>query len=355
MSHLNFLHPLTRILWGSALSLSLATLVPAAAEAASFGRLFVFGDSLSDTGNTAAVTGGIVPPPILPGIDLSTGFFGALPAYTQQRFADELIWLDFLAPQLGATSGQNFAFAGATTGFLNTTSPALPGLQQQIGQYLSLKIPAATDDLFVLWAGNNDYLEVAGQTDPTVPVSNLESAIRTLAGVGAENFLVVNLPDLGQTPLVKNRQNAPQVTGLVEQHNALLASTLASLDQDPSFDGVDLISLDVFSLIESALVSPGQFGFTNVSDPCLTTSPLFFPPDTKNPPITRCANPDEYLFWDSLHPTSKAHQIVASAALQALDQAPASVPEPSSGVALMVLSGGLALVRTRRQKKSDVA
>jgi phospholipase/lecithinase/hemolysin len=51
---------------------------------------------------------------------------------------------------------------------------------------------------------------------------------------------------------------------------------------------------------------------------------------------TICSNPDEHLFWDSIHPTARGHEILAEAAL-------AVVPEPNTallvGMGFAVLSG----------------
>lgn len=334
-----------QLLWLSSLPVAIALLTPAAADAASFNRLFVFGDSLSDTGNTANATFGLIPPAQLPGIDLATNTVGLVSAYSEGRFADGLNYVDYLAPGLGAVSTTNFAFTSATTGTLNTVSPLLPGLQQQVNAFPSAGIDPTAADLFIVWAGSNDYLEIAGETDPNVPVGNLEVAIRTLAGKGAKTFLIPNLPDLGVTPLVSSRANASQVSQRVAQHNSLLADKLNQLSQDPSLSDVRLVPLDIAQLIDAAGRNPASFGFTNVTEACLSPSPLFFQPPS---PVSRCANPDQYLFWDSLHPTSKAHQFVADEALAVLHaDDPAAVPEPGLALALMLVGG--AVVGSRRR------
>ncbi|HEY9880130.1 MAG TPA: SGNH/GDSL hydrolase family protein, partial [Leptolyngbyaceae cyanobacterium] len=274
---------------------------------------------------------------------------------------NNLNWIDYLAPKLGATSTTNYAFAGATTGTQNTTFPLFPGLQQQVSTFLFSSNQPTSEDLFVLWAGSNDYLATASQTNPEIPVSNLEGAVKALANAGAQNILVANLEDLGKTPLVQGRSNAEQVSALVNQHNTLLASTLITLDADPAFSNVNLISLDVFSLVNEAINQPGEFGFTNVSDPCLTNFSFSSLPTGL---IRKCANPEQYLFWDSLHPTDKAHQILADTAFTTIEAATgapdpvansvfsalqtddaASVPEPGLSTAIGLLGSSLVLAR----------
>ena len=61
-----------------------------------------------------------------------------------------------------------------------------------------------------------------------------------------------------------------------------------------------------------------------------------------NPP-TVCANPDEYLFWDGVHPTARTHEILAREMKRAL------IAEPGTlvllGLGLLVIG----LVHRRRR------
>jgi phospholipase/lecithinase/hemolysin len=62
---------------------------------------------------------------------------------------------------------------------------------------------------------------------------------------------------------------------------------------------------------------PGAYGFTNVTAPCFDGASV-------------CANPDQYIFWDTVHPTARVHQILG-------DAFTAAVPEPST-LALFVIA-----------------
>jgi phospholipase/lecithinase/hemolysin len=328
-----------------ALPLAVITWAPASAEAASFQRFYVFGDSLSDTGRTSALTGGLVPPPFLLTADL---FNPVVPAYADGRFSNGPVWIDFLTEDFGITGGTNYAVTSATTGSLNTAPiPGLPGLTQQVGQFLAENIAVTSEDLFILFAGSNDYLGTANQTNPSIPVANLEGAIRAFAGAGAQNILVTNLPDLGLSPFVQQVLDPVAASTLVNQHNTLLANTLTALKAEADFQA-NLISFDIFSLINEAVANPAAFGLNNIQQACLLPSPLFFPPG----PVTRCDNPDEFLFYDSLHPSSRVHRFVADSAAAVLrDSQPVATPEPMSILGLGILGGALWLSR----RQSSVA
>ena len=98
-------HPVARGLRAvsivGALFLSLAS-----AQASAYSQLYVFGDSLSDTGNLFAATGGTNP----------------IPPYFNGRFSNGPVWVETLAASLGLPvnpsllGGTNYAFAGAVTG-----------------------------------------------------------------------------------------------------------------------------------------------------------------------------------------------------------------------------------------------
>lgn len=296
-------------------------LFPVQANAQDFQQLYVFGDSLSDTGNFYNATGGTFPPS---------------PPYNQGRFSNDRLWVEYLAADLGATS-TNFAFGGATTGSNNTILipdvTTLPGLQQEIASFKTTNPIANPDALYIIWAGANDYLG-GGVTDPSVPVNNLSGAIATLAESGAENFLVVNLPDLGKIPGTNDSLQASSLTTLSNLHNSGLDTSLNALST--SYD-INIYDLDVSSLFAEAIAQPTKYGFTNVTDACLSDTGI-------------CSNPNEYLFWDELHPTDAGHRIIGEVASSRLQAEP--VPEPGAGLGILAL-GGLgagALIKRKHQK-----
>jgi phospholipase/lecithinase/hemolysin len=319
----------------------LTFLSPIKTLAASFSGLYIFGDSLSDTGNFYNLTQQLntINPqiPIIP----------PSPPYSNGRFSNGPLWVENLATQLGLTFDPrtNFALGGATTGSTNTILPGipglnLPGLQQQIETFTGATETADANGLYIVWAGANDYLG-GGQTNPAVPVGNLATAIAALAGVGAKNILVANLPNLGTLPLTRDNPQAGGLNALTAAHNIGLAQTLAGLKQQLNAS-VNLIPLDINLLFNQTTNNPQQFGFKNVKMACLTANGV-------------CANPDEFLFWDTLHSTAAGHREIARFAYSVLnpktpqEKPPQSVPEPS-GVAGVLAFGVLGTILLRRRR-----
>lgn len=324
-------------LTATTLPLALVTLTPAVVHAAQFSDLYVFGDSLSDVGQFSALTGGLVPP-------ASLGYFNG-------RFSNGPNWVDYLAAELGVSSSTqtNFAIGGASTGTQNSSIPGFPALQQEIAGFTQAVPQADPTALYVIWAGSNDYLGTIGQTNPAIPVGNIDQAILALTQVGAKDILVVNLPNLGLAPLVsaEGPAVANAAAALSQAHNTLLAQSIASLSSQLSPQGVTLIPFDVNTVLSGAVANPAQYGFTNVTDPCLANSPLFFSAGT----ISVCSNPNEYLFWDSLHPTTAADQIVADAAFKTISGGVAGVPEPPTTAGIVFVGALFAGLTTLKQKR----
>ncbi|MBV8884143.1 MAG: SGNH/GDSL hydrolase family protein [Chroococcidiopsidaceae cyanobacterium CP_BM_RX_35] len=298
-------------------------LSPLKVTAATFDRLYIFGDSLSDNGNIFNVsqefpqlTGGAYPPS---------------PPYFAGHFSNGPIWVEYLSQDLGlplptpvTTLSQtqlngsiDFAFGGAGSGAGNTVVPlappqVLPGLQTQVTDFKTIFPQADPNALYTVWSGADDYL-FGRQTNPNVTVDNITTAITNLAAAGARNFIVPNLPDLGQLPATRGNSTLTQET---ITHDSALANALASLkSQDPT---LNITLLDVYSA-EQQQFQNGQF--LNVTDACLANNGV------------PCSNPQDYFFWDTYHPTTAVHRIIAN--LAEADLNTQTVPEPSEAVGLL--------------------
>jgi phospholipase/lecithinase/hemolysin len=283
--------------------------------AGAYERLIVFGDSLSDVGNAYSLTGGTTPPS---------------PPYFAGRTSNGPVWVEYLAPRLGVavptasrldgTNGTNYAYHGASV----VGGTGVPSIQDQVTTYLAGNTPDP-DDLFVYWGGTNDFL--AGQLNAAVPATAAASQIASLASAGAKNILVLNLPPLGETPAVRNDPLRRAVANsLAMTFNATLAQELARARPTLPAD-VTISEFDIHSLFNQMFANPASFGLTNVRDSALTLSPT--------PVIV--PNPGEYLFWDTGHPTTAAHMILANA-----------IPEPASFV-VVVVPVATGLMRRRRR------
>jgi len=271
-----------------------------------FSDVIVFGDSLSDNGNLYDLTGGFIP---------------ISPPYYEGRFSNGPVWVEHLAPQFGvpADAMTNYAIGGSTTDDV---------LDTQIADHID-NGSSPGDALHIFWAGANDFL-ASDAGDPIDPIifdamANIEDSITTLAGVGATTFLMPNLPDLAVTPryLHDNPGDADRAHDYTLAFNDALTGLIASLESDLM---IDIFQLDTFSLMNDIIADPSLFGFTNVTDRALLTDG------------TIVDNPNEYLFWDDLHPTAPAHELFATYAADA-------IPAPAS---LALLAFGVTLRRRRR-------
>ncbi|WP_228043664.1 choice-of-anchor I family protein [Dolichospermum sp. LEGE 00246] len=246
-------------------------------------NLVIFGDSLSDTGNAYKASGNTFPAP---------------PNY-QGRFSNGLVWVDYFAHDLQFTdqSIQNYAFVGANTGVSNTFGQiTVPGLLTQIQQFKTVNTNSiGKDGLYVIWAGANDFLNLA--TDPTQAVTsavtNISSAITILAGLGAKEIVVGNLADLGATPASIASNNVANARAISLGFNTALNQALTNLE--PALN-VNLSLIDNFGSSTAVQTNPANYKFTNITQPLITAT---------NP-----VNPDQYAFWDDVHPTTRLHQLV---------------------------------------------
>lgn len=266
--------------------------VASPASAGQFTKLVVLGDSLSDTGNMLAVTSGAVPPS---------------PAYHAGRFSNGPVWVEYLAAALDLPF-ENLAYGGAQTDHGNLFDGLFgldfPGLHDEVATIAGEPDSLDPDAVYVVWAGANDFraaLLTGTPPDIAAVIGNLLGAIDALYRAGARHVVVPNLPDLGLTPEGLGSGAGPLATLLSETFNTYLEAALAAY-------APTAVRIDVFGLMQQTVNDPAEYGFTNVTTPCLTTASV-------------CAAPDAHLFWDHVHPTTRGHAVLAEKFAKAINQA----------------------------------
>ena len=311
---------------------------------AQFSQVVSIGDSLSDTGNTQDASFGVEPP--------DAYFFG--------RFSNGQVWNELLAIELGLTAptssrdgGNNYAYGGALTSqdvqivvipiILVIT---LPSATNQIFEYLN-DVSNAPDEnaLYTLSIGGNDILEAGDLLNTGASQAEIDMAkqeMRNIAGSlevavqqlldnlpaeGEARLVMLNVPNVGITPraIDANKQNVFEQLSLA--YNEGLNAVVAALD-DPR-----ILLVDFFALTNDAAANPVNYGLINVTDACYD--------DISE---TVCANPDEYLFWDDIHPTSIGHTALMLAVLDQLfpvESANVPIAHGYSWLLLLVLAGGV--------------
>ncbi|MEM7570759.1 MAG: SGNH/GDSL hydrolase family protein [Pseudomonadota bacterium] len=345
--------------------ISFTVLSTGSAEATPFENVFIFGDSIVDSGNRHISEGFTFAPPAL-------GYFdGRLTG--GPSLGD---WFQFYAGADGGfgeaslTGGNNYSYAGArirdNTNDLGPGTDDTPDLRAQVNSYLTSPGPApGPNDLFIINAGGNDLRDLAfGVPDlPTVdaeidplnmfpPDLNgglfIASAAQQLVDVivdlefsGVENILLMLPPDSARAPDTIAFANSPanpftpeELLTLTRQGSEALRDTiLLRLGlRDMSFAS-DLRTFDYLPFTDALISDPTLFGFAddlNVTTPCIGFMGENGAPDVD------CSG---FAFFDSIHPTSQVYEEIALAALGQTFGLPTEVSEPSS---LALLGLGLA-------------
>ena len=290
-------------------SASLLALGPVSAQARDIGAVVSFGDSLSDNGNLYAASGGTRP--------LS-------PPYFNGRFSNGPTFAELLngpmqtagAAALGGipinpTANQNYAFGGSRT---DTLAAFPPGVPDQINFFLAEDGVFAANDVVTLLAGANDIFQNPVLTPAgivaasTQAAQNVGAAANTLSQIGAPTLIVINLPDIGLTPAYSGSVTTQSAGTLASDtfNIALSDAVYASAAVNP---GTDTFLVDLERVFSAAIADPGRFGFTNVMDACTAVAACVTgSQDVQN----------QFLFWDTVHPTAAGHQLIASLVLDYL-------------------------------------
>lgn len=286
------------------------------ASAADYSGFYIFGDSLSDVGNSQ----------------------NSEPFNAEGRFSNGKVWNEYLAEMLdmptpiksdagissdtSASPATNFARGGAMTHH-GPTELAIPSVYQQIvGKINNKAISFARvgkgfepSDLVSLWAGANN-LFFSGQTQIREQFENAgiraanEQLVnaRILLNKGAQTVLIFNLPDIGKTPSYAGKADAAaQATKFSVAYNKRMQEVLAILQKEKP--KAKLILVDIEAIFTMLFNEPEKHGFADNTSQLVEVL-------TKDPQ----ADASKYVFYDDVHPTTAAHRFIAEQVLKQLKE-----------------------------------
>lgn len=352
--------------------LAVAILCSMTTPVLAYDQLYVFGDSLSDTGNNGRFT------------------------YDSNK---HLLYDEVLAQRIGAAlvasddGGNNYAAGGGVA--VPALNPA-DNTQDQVQSYLGqVNGRADGDGLYIHWIGGNDLAAAAlnPTTAPGVAYNSAAAAaaqVHSLLNAGAGTVIAPTVPNIGSTPQLMELiiqqaltpvQNAAvqaayatlnslatpdnasrteaihraltaaaaQGSAIPQVQQAIAAQLIAAYDSlsaqaaqltdfyNQSEDhllaqgGGNIVRVDVNKLFGEAIANPAQFGFTN-------TAGMACPPGVSSA-VCRSTMPgfdssQAYLFADHFHPSPQAHLLIADY-IQAVLDGPAQVVALNQATAAM--------------------
>ncbi|XP_014509663.1 GDSL esterase/lipase At3g48460 [Vigna radiata var. radiata] len=322
-----------------------------------FKRVYAFGDSFTDTGNTKNAEG----PSGFGHVSNSpygTTFFN----HSTNRYSDGRLVIDFVAEDLSLpylppyrhrkgndTFGVNFAVAGSTAInhlffvknnlSLDITPQSIQTQMIWFNRYLESreceesKCKDFDDTLF--WFGEigvNDYAYTLGSTVPDdtirkLAISSVSGALQALLEKGAKYLVVQGLPltgcltlsmylappddrdELGCVKSVNNQSN---------YHNLVLQNKLEEFRKQ--YPQAVILYADYFNAYRTVMKNPTKYGFKEVFNVCCGSGepPYNFSVfgTCGTPNATACTNPSQYINWDGVHLTEAMYKVISSMFLQ---------------------------------------
>jgi phospholipase/lecithinase/hemolysin len=304
-------------------------------QAPTFSRIVVFGDSLSDTGNvrerTSSKSSGVIDYPSHtfnydngrftndsetdPGSNTYIGVW-------HEQLARTFLGLPVASNSLGG--GLNYAFGGATTmdgtheeiqeTFLGDISITIDDMGKQMDDYFAAHVIDPTA-LYIVWGGSNDLRNDDSPTSVSATVGRVDALISRLATAGAQYIMVPNVSPLGDVPKYSGTPKVITSNEAASEYRTELASSLDALQITLGTQGFNPIIYrpDMWADSVRIFSNGPRFGFLNLTESAQDAD----------------VNPDQYIFWDEVHPTTAAHYRLALTAFNSIVNPP---PSPSKAL-----------------------
>ncbi|KAM6552299.1 hypothetical protein CsatB_002107 [Cannabis sativa] len=309
--------------------------------------LFIFGDSLSDSGNNNNLLTMAKANYKPYGID----FPNATPTgrFTNGRtvvdILGQLLGLDHYIPPFANTTGYNIThgvnYASGSAGILPETGKILGdciSLEKQIDnhQITISKIKNKYNHKFTIsqinyhlkmkciyhiTIGNNDYIlnyllpRIYNTSTLYTPqqyakllIQKYEYQILRLYNNNARKVVLAGIGQIGTSPaiidLYGKKTGVDKVNNLIQIFNKKLKSLVYKLNT--KFSDAKFIFVNTFQMHSSDDLS--SLGFTNFNETCCPTTSIGF----CIPSSTTCKNRTSYVFWDKVHPSETLNKYTAT-------------------------------------------
>ena len=283
--------------------------LPAATPVLSWDKIISFGDSLSDDGNGGA-----------------NNFPGIIPEGMTGPSSDGPVWLTYLADTMTAGELEGRAIGGARTSGPVWDGGLDIGMEAQVDRYVTIfREQDLSNTLFTIWIGGNDLLlplwKLYADQGAGVPIDaaylrtfsfmlfaiigpaidSFEASTQKLIDAGAQDILVMTMPDLGLAPAITSAGStvAEVYTVISDYYNQLLLEKVCALRSQNQGKLVQFYVADTFKLLQFAVDNAAELGFENTMYPCSDTG-------------MDCS---VSIFYDGIHPTTHTHQYLAALAL----------------------------------------
>lgn len=290
-----------------------------------FDKIAVFGDSLSDPGNAFSLWHQETVPPYdtLDALSVPTYPY----ANGAHHYCNGPTWIELFAKTRGLDVNSLPAFLEPIRDHMNfavgrararsTSDTDLVNLSAQVDEFFRrTEGTDSSNTLHVLEIGANDVRDAlvalpeeeenASSKILNQALEEIDTSVRKLYARGARKFLVWNIPDIGKTPALRFLDSqhpgiARSVGDLTGAFNTGLKTHIRALSE---LQGITVHELDVHQKVDHMIAHPEEYGLREVTSSYVKPHVL----------TSETQNPDEYLFWDGIHPSEVFHRVIAQEA-----------------------------------------